>query len=277
MKHAPTTFLAAGLLFGVCLLLAAPWSAAGNGPQLLQPPRNPVERIPPRWDGMRVGLDVLVDGQPLPTIYHHGKTYLPVPRLGQEYTLRVWNHGPRRIAAVLSVDGLSVIDGRPASADSPGYVVAPNGSVVIKGWRHDMNRVHAFSFVDRHDSYASRVGRPENIGVIGLLAIEEQGPRRVPPPYLAERGAKGGSAPAKFGAADSAGVGGTGTGYGREIDSSIYYVSFVRSANRRTITYYYDTADALRQLGVPLDRPTPTPFPGDEPKFVPPPPGSRGG
>jgi hypothetical protein len=109
-------------------------------------------------------------------------------------------------------------------------------------------------------------------GVFGDEA--HMAPRRVSPPYLMERGASGRSAPARFGSADQ--VGGTGTGYGREIGSSIYYVSFVRSANWRAITNYYDTEEALRQLGVPLDRPMPSPFPADGPKFVPPPPGYMG-
>jgi hypothetical protein len=67
---------------------------------------------------------------------------------------------------------------------------------------------------------------------------------------------------------------GIGTGYGRDIDSGIYYVSFVRSANKRTITFYYDTVEALRREGVPVDRPLPVPFPMDT-EFVPPPPGYR--
>jgi hypothetical protein len=48
--------------------------------------------LPPR-DGMRVGFEVLVGGRPLATIAHAGKTYLPVPRLGVEYEIRVWNNG----------------------------------------------------------------------------------------------------------------------------------------------------------------------------------------
>ena len=34
---------------------------------------------------MRVGLDILVDGRPLPIIHHACKDYLPVPRRGEEY------------------------------------------------------------------------------------------------------------------------------------------------------------------------------------------------
>jgi hypothetical protein len=124
--------------------------------------------------------------------------------------------------------------------------------------------------VERDRSYAERVGRPENVGVIGLVAFEEQMGR---PILLRDRESfkgGGGRLPARAGSPGS-----LGTEYGREIDSRITYVDFVRSNNRRAVTLYYDTVSALREAGVPVDGPTPVPFPGDG-DFVPPPPGYRG-
>jgi hypothetical protein len=216
---------------------------------------------------MSVGLEVLVGGRPLATVEYGGKTYLPVPQLGAEYEIRVWNHGPKRIAAIVSVDGLSVINGKPASESGPGYLVAPHSSILIKGWRRNLDSVAAFAFVDREKSYASRVGRPENVGVIGLIAIEEQTWR-----YRTPLEKKEGAAPARARALGS--VGGVGTDYGRDLDSHAYYVPFVRSDNKRTVTLYYDTAEALRKAGVPVDPPLPVAFPADT-EFVPPPPGRR--
>jgi hypothetical protein len=238
----------------------APPPGAQSKRDLAQPKRRPGK--------MGVSLDVLVEGRPLRTVTHEGKTYLPVSRVGAEYTLRVWNHGPRRIAAVLSVDGLSVISGQPASANQPGYIVAPYSHVVIDGWRRSMDAVAAFRFVDRDSSYAAKTGRPENIGVLGLIAIEEQ--VWPPSPALEKRDAK---APgALFGRAQAGSI---GTEYGREVDSRVYYVPFTRSTNRQAITYYYDTMAALRSAGVPVDDPAPVPFPADPP-FAPPPPGYKG-
>jgi len=228
-----------------------------------RPPND--DYVLPPWGGLRVGLDVLVDGRPLRAVRHAGRTYLPVPRWGTEYELRVWNHGPRRVAALVSVDGLSVITGRPASEDQPGYVVAPHSHVLIKGWRRDLRTVAAFTFEQGEGSYASRMGHPENVGVIGLLAVEEQAWR--PRPLPDRKG------PVEAGARRGNGVvGDTGTGYGRDIDSHAYRVPFARGGNRRTLTFYYDTADALRRAGVPLDGSHPVPFPAD-PEFAPPPPG----
>jgi hypothetical protein len=192
---------------------------------------------------MHVGMEILVDGRPLPTVRHAGKLYLPVPWVGAEYEIRVWNYGPLRVAAVVSVDGLSVVNGRPASEDSPGYLVAPYSSVVIKGWRRNLDAVAAFRFVGRDESYAGKTGRPENIGVIGLVAIEELVWQPRPGLERADAGS-----PSAKGA--RAALGGIGTEYGREVDSRAYYVPFVRSTNRQTIALYYDTVEALREAGV---------------------------
>jgi hypothetical protein len=164
------------------------------------------ELLPIRRDVLRVGLEVLVDGQPVRTVVHGGRTYLPVPRVGAEFTVRVWNDGPRRITAVVSVDGLSVIDSRPASEQHPGYLVDPGGSVRILGWRRDRDTVAAFRFVAREESYASRLGYPENVGVIGLVAIEEYA--HWPQPRIEKRAA-GEPAPQMLRA-----IGSIGTGYG---------------------------------------------------------------
>jgi hypothetical protein len=229
--------------------------------------RQRMDLIPSPPERLRVGLEVLVGGKPIPTIAHQGKLYLPVTKLGTEYTIRVWNHGPRRIAALVSVDGLSVIDGQPASETNPGYLVTPFSDILIKGWRRDLKAVAAFRFVEREKSYAAQMGQLEKVGVISLLVIEEQVWR--PRPGL-ER--KEMAAPAKQ---MKGKVGSIGTEYGREIDSQAYYVPFVRSANRRAITVYYDTVDALGEAGVPVDSLPPAPIEGKNP-FAPPPPGYKG-
>ena len=247
------------------------FTGSGVAAQSLYPSQDDYRIVP--WPRMQVSMEILVDGRAVPTIYHAGKTYLPVPSWGTEYQIRIRNNGSKRIAAIISVDGLSVINGQPASENHPGYVVSPHSSVVIDGWRKSMQEVAAFRFQPREESYAARMGHPENIGVIGLIAIEEQS-RWVPQPrpLLENKGAlkvPGGFAPSPQ--RDTSAVGGTGTGYGRDIYSPTYEVPFVRSSNKQTVTIYYDTRQALRDAGVPVDGGYPVPFPAD-PRFAPPPP-----
>lgn len=283
MKRSRNVGFALALLLGGFLSFLAVPSAFAQSPGLYYHP------LPYRpYRGMSVSLDVLRDGQTMSIVHHGGNTYLPVPYWGVEYSLRVTNNGPRRIAAIVSVNGLSVISGKPASEGDAGYVVDANSSLDIKGWRRNLDRVAAFSFQERNNSYASRIGRPENVGVIGLIAVEEQtydyrpvvpltadgsrwkesGPYASPPGH-ADRSAKA--------YAPSSGIGGTGTGYGRDIDSAVQYVNFVRGNNKRSVTIYYDTRANLRRAGIIEDyvRPTPVyprPFPTDG-DFAPPPPG----
>ncbi|MCI0457001.1 MAG: hypothetical protein L0Z62_08485 [Gemmataceae bacterium] len=211
----------------------------------------------------RVGLEILVGGRTLPTVRHLGKIYLPVPRLDLEYEIRVSNHGPGRVAALVAVDGLSVITGQPHSEDQPGYIVAPSGQIRIKGWRRSLEAVAAFRFVEREKSYAALMGHPEKVGAITLLAIEEQ--VRWPRPGV-ERDA---SSSAKLAQGKAGSV---GTEYGREIDDRVYYVPFVRSSVQWSVTISYDSPEALRRAGVPIDLLPPSPWDGG---FVPPPPGYK--
>jgi hypothetical protein len=276
MRKLPVSLVVAALSLGGWLATAALGSdLTGSDPNPPAKPALPIDKnIRPPRDDMRVNLDVLVDGKPVRLISHKGKLYLPVSRMGCEYEIRVNNQGSRRIAAVVSVDGISVIKGDVASEKSAGYLVDPCDNVVIKGWRRDKDTVAAFTFEDRENSYAYKTGHRDNIGVIGLVAFEEQECKLRP---LAEFSKDRLAAPGK--ACDD-GVG--GTGWGREIGSGVTFVPFVRSDNKRTVTIYYDTEDALRRIGVPIDGPCPKPvvvepkpFPKDDP-FCPPPPAKRG-
>jgi hypothetical protein len=125
--------------------------------------------------------------------------------------------------------------------------VAPYGNVVIRGWQRDQHTAAAFTFAPREQGYAYRMGHPENVGVLGLVAFEELTP--LPRPY-AEKPA--GPLSGKQRLTDSghpAAVGGTGTGYGKDVSAGIYYVPFVRGTNRRAVTVYDDTPETLRRRG----------------------------
>ncbi len=249
-------FTGAGLL-----LAAAPQSQS-------TPPDSKDHVLPPIVKAMNVKMEILINGQLQPFVYWKGKTYLPVAQWGAAYEIRIQNNSVKRITAIISVDGLSVITLKPASEKQPGYVIAPHTSAVIKGWRKNDDTVAAFTFVDREQSYASQIGHPENIGVIGLVAFEELSFPPNPPieskyagGTLADAaGSKAAPAPGAFS--------NIGTGYGKTIYSPTYEVPFVRNTNKSAITIYYDTVAALRDMGVPVDPMYPNPFPAD-PKLTP--------
>ncbi|MEO7166171.1 MAG: hypothetical protein ABI787_10865 [Spartobacteria bacterium] len=88
----------------------------------------------------------------------------------------VRNQSDLRLEAVLSVDGLDVIDGRADSVRKRGYVIGPHRTVVVEGFRQSTEAVAAFQFSSVRESYAQEKYRnTRNVGVIGLALFHERG------------------------------------------------------------------------------------------------------
>ena len=95
---------------------------------------------------------------------------------GQRYTIIVRNHSPGRIETVVSVDGLDVIDGKPATMAKRGYLIDPHSQLEIDGFRTSSSEVAAFRFGSVENSYSARKhGSTRNVGVIGVAAFHERG------------------------------------------------------------------------------------------------------
>ena len=73
-----------------------------------------------------------------------------------------------RFEIVASVDGLDVIDGKPADPNRRGYIVDPHDTLVIDGFRTSDANVAAFRFGRVADSYAAQTSGDRNVGVVGL-------------------------------------------------------------------------------------------------------------
>ena len=122
-------------------------------------------------------------GARLSSYQHRGETYV-LGELGKRYQIRVRNHSGRRVEAVITVDGRDVVTGKPGDYRSArGYIIPAYGSVVVDGFRKSLGNVAAFRFTNLENSYTSRRGTPEHVGVIGLAFFPER--RRVPPPSIA--------------------------------------------------------------------------------------------
>lgn len=117
-------------------------------------------------------------GSPLPTFERMGRTYV-LGEEGQRYRLRITNSSPRRIEAVVSVDGRDALDGKPSRFEKSGYVIGPYGSVVVDGFRLSLRDVATFRFSSVGRSYAAQMGDARAVGVIGVAIFSELRP---PPP-----------------------------------------------------------------------------------------------
>ncbi len=113
-------------------------------------------------------------GVPLPTLASNGRHFVQGEH-GQRYSIELHNNTGNRLEAVVTVDGLDVIDGRPGSISKRGYLVNPFATVEIDGFRQSMDEVAAFRFGSVRGSYAGRKGDDRNVGVIGVAFFEERG------------------------------------------------------------------------------------------------------
>lgn len=224
-----------------------------------------------------VGLEVVErdNATVLPQYLHRGQAWVPGTP-GQRYALRLHNRGPRRVLAVVSVDGINVVDGRTAGPRQAGYVLGPWETLEIDGWRKSLDAVAGFVFVDPAASYAARTGRPANVGTIGIAVFRER--RDVPRPY----------GPARIGGADTEAAAGPathdaapapaaaaayarrapapgegrhtgdhshlGTGHGRIERAPAFHTRFLRQDRPAQVTELrYDTRSALLARGIHID------------------------
>jgi hypothetical protein len=237
-------------------------------------------------------------GGALRTFQHRGELFA-LGAVGERYNLRVINHSAGRIEAVVSVDGRDVISGRPGDFRAErGYVIAPYGEVVIEGFRKSFSEVAAFRFSAPGDSYSSRMGSPENVGVIGLAVFTEAPPRPryeddLEIPAGSAEGARNEAAPAQSAPTASRGRSADaaserraserpsrlGTQYGETRESEVHETGFARSRPNHpahVTTLRYDDRRGLVARGIAVEPPAPRSFQGPRAfplsRFAPPPP-----
>ena len=118
----------------------------------------------------------LVDdsGRTLPGVSANGRTLIE-GQDGARYRIIVRNATTARFEIVASVDGLDVIDGKPADPNRRGYIVDPHDTLVIDGFRTSDANVAAFRFGAVAESYAAQTSGDRNVGIVGLAIFSERG------------------------------------------------------------------------------------------------------
>jgi hypothetical protein len=135
-----------------------------------------------------IGVSLVSEGGGLLPGFSSGGETLVVGQDGDRYRIVVRNATDARFEIVASVDGLDVLDGKPASPERRGYILEPRGELVIDGFRQTDERVAAFRFGKVASSYAAQTSGDSNVGVIGVAIFPERGAVWTPG-ELARRGA----------------------------------------------------------------------------------------
>lgn len=189
-----------------------------------------------------IEVRVLVKDRPINEYLHEGETFVE-GRGGSNYEIEIVNLTNERVEAVLAVDGLSVIDGKEAGAESTGYLLHAHERIRVPGWKLTDEQVAAFQFAGKKNSYAATTegGSARNTGVIGVMAFKE---RRKPAPFMIRASA----APGMFGAVRGLGLNSVQTlnhvaPSGAAGDANAIYTMAVASASVGDV--WADTAASL--------------------------------
>lgn len=122
-------------------------------------------------------LTVLVGDSPRPEYAARGALYVEAVR-GRNYSLRITNPTPYRVAVALSVDGLNTIDAKHTDAkDAAKWLLDPYESTVISGWQVSGETARRFFFTGERHSYGAALGQTDNLGVITAVFFRERRPR----------------------------------------------------------------------------------------------------
>jgi hypothetical protein len=143
---------------------------------------DPSLRFNDNWvDGRLVDVQIRVDGDAAPLYYAPGRfdRHYVQAFAGRNYSVVLKNNTGRRVAVLLAVDGLNVVNGEMSNlrSNEPMYVLGPWEQTAIRGWRSSLDEVRKFVFVDEQQSYAQRTGQANgDMGWIRVLAFREQLP-----------------------------------------------------------------------------------------------------
>lgn len=212
-------------------------------------------------------------------------------REGSEFTIRLTNRNSFRVLAIPSVDGLSILDGKPAGSNSSGYILEANQVLDIPGWKVDNATAAKFFFSgmknNTDESYVAQSGNDTaNKGVIGLMVFNEKpqyqnmmkgivsAPMGVANPMrsfgiasstlMCSNSITASSAtPTMDSALDHDAA--LGTGFGQATDFSTTKSTFERNDLLCLMVMYYKDARGLKKVGIDVAKPIarPSAFPAD--------------
>lgn len=224
---------------------------------------------------------VLVNGRKVREYSHNGKLFIE-SKNKTEFEIELKNHKPHRVMAIVSVDGLDVIGGKPATNESSGYIIPANDSVRIKGFRKDNETVGSFKFTSRDNAYSESQGQGGNQGVISVRFFDEKQkqthnllfdahvdmpkPRRI---YGQSRKLSNSSGEATYMSSVSTSCDAyisqssineevydfdMGTTWGSKKNDKVTAVEFDRGGFSGELNLYYASRDGLINMGVPLTK-----------------------
>ena len=223
---------------------------------------------------------ILVNDRPIKEYRDENNLTWTEARDGSAYSIKIKNNAYGRKLIIISVDGINVITGEPATkGPQDGYILDGFSPLTISGWRVSDSKVKEFMFsFNKEKAYAVKLGQgKENLGVIGILVYDEQYTIKTPytmsstswdsntsgnPNY---RSAGNKSSTAEYGCSEvktssmptlsSCSLGffdefQAGTAKGQELHAPVVTVEFKPGNLVSEHTFYYDSYSNLQKRGI---------------------------
>lgn len=122
-------------------------------------------------------VQVRVNGKVVRCYHKDGRTFVE-GKEDSEYEIVIKNNTWNRMLAIPSVDGINTISGEISTPDSTGYVISGHQSYSVKGFRVSDDKVNAFKFSKKAESYAAKSEETDGdtgcCGVIGVKFFSEK-------------------------------------------------------------------------------------------------------
>lgn len=120
-----------------------------------------------------VSVEILVAEKPITEYFHENNTFVE-GRKNSPFKIKITNHDLlSNFLVIVSIDGLSVLDGELASEDSPGYIVKAGQELIVDGWRKDNSNVSEFVFDVKKNGYATQTNQSGYEGSVGIIIFKE--------------------------------------------------------------------------------------------------------
>ncbi|HEX7192363.1 MAG TPA: hypothetical protein VF381_12420 [Thermoanaerobaculia bacterium] len=205
------------------------------------------------------GMNVLMGDDVRPEYSARGRVYVEAVR-GAEYSIRLTNPLPYRVAVALSVDGLNTIDAKHTDPwNAAKWILEPYESTVIAGWQVNDQTARRFFFTGENRSYGAYLGKTENLGIIEAVFYRERRPKfHAQSPRIEEKSRDAQPAPAAgSGLSDeyaATGMGGRTTHEVEMVDIALEPAPAARLSIRYEFHPQLVRLGVLPQLETPLDR-----------------------
>lgn len=183
-------------------------------------------------------VEVKLGGKTLREYIHNEGIFICGPK-GESFSISLRNKSARRTMAVISVDGLCIIDGLEMLDQGLGYIIEPGQESNIDSWRFNTIQCPQFHFGYKPPGFETMMDRAGNLGVIEIAFFYEQANPHYSDDWLSQSGFRLGSHQA--------------SGWFSKKKSEIVREQFAREDQpvERVIIQYEDQ-DALEKMGIEL-------------------------